>query len=53
MVGDFVDTEGVTHGLFLSSPTRFVVLDAPGSNYTVLSAINNQGTICGYYDDFD
>jgi len=53
MVGDFVDTEGVTHGLFLSSPTRFVVLDAPGSSYTVLSAINNQGTICGYYDDFD
>ena len=50
MVGAFVDTEFVTHGLFLSSPTSFVVFDFPSSRETVLTGINNQGKICGYYE---
>jgi hypothetical protein len=51
MVGYYLDTEGVYHGLFLNSPTRFVVFDL-GSSITILTGINNQGKICGYYGHF-
>jgi hypothetical protein len=49
MVGSYIDTESISHGIFLTSPTRFVVFDYPGASFTELTGINDQGMICGYY----
>jgi hypothetical protein len=51
MVGRYVDGAGTTHGLFFSSPTRFLVFDYPGATFTSLNGINQQGIICGRYLD--
>lgn len=51
MVGRFVDGTGMTHGLFLASPTRFISYDYPGATFTSLNGINRQGLICGRYLD--
>ena len=51
MVGSYLDTEDVYHGLFLSSPRRFIVFDLPPGRFTELAGINNQGMICGDYED--
>lgn len=50
MVGRFVDGTG-THGLLMTSPTRFISYDYPGATFTSLNGINRQGLICGRYLD--
>ena len=42
---------GVTHGLFFVPPNNFFTFDYPGSTFTSLNGINDQGLICGRYVD--
>lgn len=52
MVGDSRNTAGGTpHGLFFIPPNQFASFDYPGANFTVLTAINHDGFICGWYGD--
>ncbi|HEU5312176.1 MAG TPA: hypothetical protein VFU08_00020, partial [Candidatus Udaeobacter sp.] len=39
----------VTHGLFFTAPNKFFTFDYPGSTFTSLNGINDQGFICGRY----
>jgi hypothetical protein len=41
----------VTHGLFFVPPNNFFTFDYPGSTFTSLGGINDQGVICGRYVD--
>jgi hypothetical protein len=41
----------VTHGLFFVPPNNFFTFDYPGSTFTSLNGINDQGFICGRYVD--
>jgi len=45
------DSLGVTHGLFFVPPNNFFTFDYPGSTFTSLNGINDQGFICGRYTD--
>jgi hypothetical protein len=51
VVGRYLDSVGVTHGLFFVPPDRFFTFDYPESNFTSLNGINDQGFICGRYVD--
>jgi hypothetical protein len=51
MVGRYVDGSGATHGLFMTSPTKYISYDYPGATFTSLNGINRQGLICGRYLD--
>jgi hypothetical protein len=48
IVGSWDDQSNVTHGFFLRLPNHFVSFDAAGGGNTVLTGINNAGTIAGY-----
>jgi hypothetical protein len=41
----------VTHGLFFVPPNNFFTFDFPGSTFTSLNGISNQGNITGRYVD--
>jgi hypothetical protein len=41
----------VTHGLFFVPPNNFFTFDFPGSTFTSLNGISNQGLICGRFTD--
>jgi hypothetical protein len=51
VVGRYTDADGITHGLFFTTPGEFVTFDFPGSTFTSLNGINDQGYICGRYVD--
>src|SRR5215471_1047979 len=51
VVGRYVDSSGVTHGLFFVPPNNFLTFDYPGSRFTSLNGISDQGVICGRYVD--
>ena len=51
MVGRYGDSSGATHGLFFLPPNNFFTFDYPGSTFTSLNGINDQGIICGRYLD--
>jgi hypothetical protein len=51
VVGRYADASGVTHGLFFVPPNQFSTFDYPGSAFTSLNGINDQGFICGRYVD--
>ncbi len=43
VVGRYADSSGVTHGLFVVPPDGFFTFDYPGSTFTSLNGINDQG----------
>src|SRR4029077_49868 len=43
VVGRYADSAGVTHGLFFVPPNNFFTFDFPGSTFTSLNGISNQG----------
>ncbi len=51
IVGRFVDSAGVNHGLILKLPNRFVTYDYPDALFTSLNGINSNGFVCGRYLD--
>ena len=51
MVGRYVDSGGLTHGLLFIPPNRYITYDYPGSTFTSLNGINAQGQIVGRYED--
>jgi len=51
VVGRYVDSAEVTHGILFKPPNSFVVFDYPGSTFTSLNGINHEGFICGRYID--
>jgi hypothetical protein len=51
VVGRYADASGATHGLFFTAPNNFFTFDYPGSTFTSLNGINDQGFICGRYVD--
>ena len=51
MVGRYADSSGATHGLFFLPPNQFSTFDYPGSTFTSLNEINDQGNICGRFVD--
>jgi hypothetical protein len=51
VVGRYADGSGVTHGVFFVPPNQFSTFDYPGSAFTSLNGINDQGFICGRYVD--
>jgi probable HAF family extracellular repeat protein len=50
IVGYFVDSLGVSHG-FLDDGGAFSTLDVPGSPFTQINGINNQGVLIGVFAD--
>ena len=50
-MGRYADSAGATHGLFFVPPDNFFTFDFPGSTFTSLNGINEQGDICGRYVD--
>jgi hypothetical protein len=51
VVGRYADASGVTHGLFFVPPNNFFTFDYPGTTFTSLNGISDQGNICGRYVD--
>ena len=51
IVGKYVDSGGVEHGLLLKRPSTFLSFDYPGATGTSLNGINNQKFISGRYTD--
>jgi hypothetical protein len=58
LVGDYVDSSGLTHGFVLTYPTNggakqiWQSVDDPNAAYgTWITGINNHDAICGYYKD--
>lgn len=51
IVGRYVDSVGITHGLVFFPPSRFLVFDYPGSSFTSLNGINKHNQIVGRYTD--
>src|SRR5262249_23199428 len=47
VVGRYTDTAGLTHGLFFTAPDDILTFDFPGSGFTSLNGINQNGYICG------
>jgi hypothetical protein len=50
-VGRYADASGATHGVFFTAPNNFFIFDYPGSSFTSLNGINDQGNICGRFVD--
>jgi hypothetical protein len=55
MVGGYATQSGhnrATHGLLFVAPNKFVTVDYAGSaSWVILTGINNEGFICGLYED--
>jgi hypothetical protein len=51
VVGRYAESLDVSHGLFFVPPNSFFTFDYPGSTFTSLNGINDQGLICGRYLD--
>jgi len=51
VVGRYADASGVSHGFFFVTPNNFFTFDYPGSTFTSLNGISDQGLICGRYAD--
>ena len=49
MVGNYANASGL-HGFVVKLPNTFISFDGPGTN-TFLTGINNQGLICGFYNE--
>jgi len=50
IVGIWYDpTTNLPHGLILQSLNRYTQIDISGASYTVLSGINNNNFVTGYY----
>ena len=51
IVGSYIDTQLVQHGLLFRPPNSFVSYTYPDSTFTTLEGINDRGQICGQYKD--
>jgi hypothetical protein len=51
VVGKYVDSLGVPHGLILQRPDTFSSFDYPGAVETSLNGINNHKIVSGHYAD--
>jgi hypothetical protein len=51
MVGRYVDSAGVEHGLLFKRPSTFLSFDYPGASGTSLNGINDSKFISGRYTD--
>src|SRR5260370_6706088 len=51
MVGRYSDSGGLTHGLLFIPPNKSITYDYPGSTFTSLNGINEDGYIVGRYQD--